>query len=114
LALGIHDNTEDFQGNGDMAANEVLVDILGNLPLFTLCDDSSIWERLLSIGQSIGTKAEFLLPMVCCCQRGLRKQSNVQERLYNFGILETLGNRFVDLRMEVVFQVGLAAIRNQG
>jgi hypothetical protein len=34
-----------------MPANEVLGDILSNFPLFTLCEDSSIRERLMWIGR---------------------------------------------------------------
>jgi hypothetical protein len=40
--FGIHDNTEDFPGDGYMEAKEVLGEIIGNLPLFTLCKGSSI------------------------------------------------------------------------
>jgi hypothetical protein len=57
LAFGIHHNAEDFHGKGDMAANEALGDILGNFPLFTICEDSSIWKRLMLIGIPIETKA---------------------------------------------------------
>jgi hypothetical protein len=105
---------EDFQGNGNMTANEVLGDILGNLLLVILCEDSSICERLVSIETPVATKVEFLLPAVYFCQRDLSQQGNGQESLRNYGISEPLENRFVDLRMEVVLRVGLAAIRDQG
>jgi hypothetical protein len=76
LVFGIGDNADDFQSKGNMRVNEVLGDRLGNLPLFTLCEDSSIWERLTSIGTLIGTMAEFPPPAVYCCQRDLRQQSS--------------------------------------
>jgi hypothetical protein len=98
-----------FPEQGNMAANEPL----GNLPLFTLCEDSSIWERLMSIRTPTGTQAEFLLPAPYYCQSGLRQQSNGQERFCNIGSSETLEIRFVDFRMEVVLQVEFAAIRDQ-
>jgi hypothetical protein len=109
LTFGIHDNAKDFQSKEAIAANEVLSDILGNLPLFTLCKDSSIRERLMWIGTPIGTKAEFLMPAVHCFQGDLR-----QQRFFNIGISEALENWFLNLQMEVVLQVALAAIGDQG
>jgi hypothetical protein len=77
-------------------------------------EDSSIWECLISIGTPIWTNAGFLLPAAHHCQRDLREQSSGQERFCNIGISEEFENRLVDLRMEVVLQTRLAAIRDQG
>jgi hypothetical protein len=97
-----------------MAANKVLGEILGNLLLFTLCEDLSIWEHLMSIDMPIGTKVELLLPAVYCCQRNLPQQSNGQEKFCNIVISEALEDRFLDLRREVVLQLGLITIGDQG
>jgi hypothetical protein len=67
----------------------------------------------MSIGTPIGTKAEFFLPVAYCCQRDLRQQNNGQERFCNTAISDVLENRFVDFRMEVVLQVGLAVVCDQ-
>jgi hypothetical protein len=112
-AFGICDNAEDFQS--DEAWRQMTGSVTDwPISLFTLCEDSSIWEHLMWIGTAIRIKAGFLLPVVYGYQRDLCQQSNGQEKLCNIGISEALENRFADLLMEVVLEVGFAAICDQG
>jgi hypothetical protein len=98
--------SQDGSRNRDVELEKMTSHVVSDRLLFTVTENSSIWNRLVAIGMPEWILTELDLPTV----NGFQWVEGIRE----LGMFEALKDGFVDFRVEVVLLVRGPSIRDEG